>query len=340
MRVMIMAAGIGTRLRPVTDLVPKPMAPIVNRPALYHILRLLGRHGLREVVINLHHLPEAITGYFGNGAAMGMGITYSFEPELLGTAGGVKNNAGYLGGDTFLVMSGDALTDIDLTGLIAAHHRMGSIATLAVKEVADPSLYGVVVADDDGRVVAFQEKPTRDEARSRLCNCGIYVFEPAILAHIPAGEFDDFGKRLFPDLLKQGVPFHAHAVEGYWSDVGNLREYIRGNADAMAGRVDVEIPGSEIRPGVWVGDGVHIPSSARIEPPVVIGEGCEIGDDVVIEGPTVIGDGCVVGSEAHVARALILQHSRILPGALVVDGITGQRVKASGGEAQPGGPER
>jgi mannose-1-phosphate guanylyltransferase len=333
MRVMIMAAGIGTRLRPVTDFIPKPMAPIVNRPTLYHILYLLQRHGLREVVINLHHLPDVITDYFGDGSRIGMDIHYSFESELLGTAGGVKNNADFLGDGTFLVMSGDALTDIDLTGLILAHRRVGSIATMAVKEVPDPSLYGVVVADDTGRVVGFQEKPTREEARSRLCNCGIYVLEPEILSHIPAGRFDDFGKRLLPDLLSQGVSFHAHTVSGYWSDVGNLREYIRGNADAMARRVDVEIPGTEIRPGVWLDDGARLAPSVRIEPPVVVGANCDVGENVVIVGPTVIGDGCSVGPGAHLARALILPHSRLLPGSLVVDGITGQRGVATAPQA-------
>jgi NDP-sugar pyrophosphorylase family protein len=325
MRVMIMAAGIGTRLRPLTDLVPKPMAPIVNKPALYHILRLLDRHGLRDVIINLHHLPDVITGYFGDGTSMGMDIKYSFEPELLGTAGGVKNNASFLESDTFLVVSGDALTDIDLTGLVAAHRRRGSIATIAVKEVTDPSLYGVVVADDEGRVVGFQEKPTLEEARSRLCNCGIYVFEPEIMSHINSGGFDDFGRRVFPDLLRERVPFHAHTVGGYWSDVGNLHEYIRGNGDALAGRVEVEIPGREVRPGLWVEDGATIASSARIEPPVAIGEGCRIGEDAVIEGPCVVGDGCVLEARAHVVRTLVLEQSHISPGVLVVDGIIGQR---------------
>jgi NDP-sugar pyrophosphorylase family protein len=333
MRVMIMAAGIGTRLRPLTDLVPKPMAPIVNRPALYHILHLLHRHGLREVVINLHHLPEAITGYFGDGSALGMHVEYSFEPELLGTAGGVKNNAAFLGDGTFLVVSGDALTDIDLTGLIAAHHRNGSIATMAVKEVADPSLFGVVVADDEGKVVGFQEKPTLEEARSRLCNCGIYVFEPEILAHILPGQFDDFGRRVFPDLLREHVPFHAHTISSYWSDVGNLHEYIRGNGDALAGRVEVEIPGTEIRPGLWVEDGSEIAPAARIEPPVAIGRGCRIGEGAVIDGPCVIGDGCVVGADAHVTRTLVLQGVHIAPGAMVVDGIVGQRLGVPGSES-------
>jgi NDP-sugar pyrophosphorylase family protein len=322
---MIMAAGIGTRLRPVTDLVPKPMVPIANRPALYHILRLLRLHGLREVIINLHHLPETITSYFGDGSEMGMDISYSLEPELLGTAGGVKSNAGFLGAGTFLVLSGDALTDIDLTGLIAAHRRHGSIATMAVKEVADPSLYGVVVADDADRVVGFQEKPTREEARSRLCNCGLYAFEPEILSHIPPAQFDDFGRRVFPDLLRERVPFHAHTIGGYWSDVGNLHEFVRGNADALAGRVEVEIPGTEVRPGLWIESGSEVPSSVCIEPPVLIGKRCRIGEDAVIEGPAVIGDDCVVGAGAHVARALVLERSHVLPGSLVVDGVLGQR---------------
>jgi NDP-sugar pyrophosphorylase family protein len=326
---MIMAAGVGTRLRPVTDLWPKPMVPIVNRPALYHILGLLRRHGFREVVINLHHLPEVIRGYFGDGRQLGMEIAYSFEPELLGTAGGVKNNADFLGGDTFLVMSGDALTDIDLTGLVAQHRRTGSLATLAVTEVADPSLYGVVVADDDGRVVGFQEKPTREEARSRLCNCGIYIFEPDILSQIPEGQFDDFGKRLFPDLLRAAVPFHAHTARGYWSDVGNLREYIRGNADALAGRVEVEVPGTEIRPGVWVEDS-DLPTSVSIEPPVAIGDSCRIGEGVVLDGPTVVGEGSVLGRGVRVSRALLLPGSEVCAGGLVVDGVLGRQPEPVG----------
>lgn len=330
MRAMIMAAGKGTRLRPITDLVPKPMAPIVNRPALYHILRLLERHGIREVIINLHHLPDAITGYFGDGAWMDMSITYSFEEELLGTAGGVKNNEAFLGGDTFLVVSGDALTDLDLTGLIAAHHRRRSVATLAVKEVADPSLYGVVVADDDDRVLGFQEKPSRDEARSRLCNCGIYVFEPEIFSHILPAQFDDFGRRVFPDLLRQRVPFHLWAGGGYWSDVGNLGEYIRGNQDALLGRVEVEIPGREVRPGVWIDEGSSVAASVSFESPVVIGSGCHLEDDVVIEGPAVLGEGCVVGKGAHIVRGLVLPGSRVVPGSLLVEGVMGQRVGAGG----------
>jgi mannose-1-phosphate guanylyltransferase len=325
MRVMVMAAGKGTRLRPVTDLLPKPMAPVANRPVLYHILRLLKRHGFSEVVLNLHHMPEVITDYLGDGSAVGLDVRYSYEPELLGTAGGVKKNEDFLGVDTFLVMSGDALTDIDLTQLVAAHHRNGSIATLAVKEVDDPSLYGVVVTDDDDRVIGFQEKPSREEARSRLCNCGIYVFEPEILSLIPAGEFDDFGSRLFPDLLRQHVAFHAHTCDGYWSDVGNLSEFSRGNADALTGKVKVDLLGEEVRPGVWVDEDVSISPSVRIEPPVLIGRGCSLGEGVVIEGPAALGEHTVVGAEAHIVRAVVLPQSQVPAGSVIVEGIVGQK---------------
>jgi NDP-sugar pyrophosphorylase family protein len=271
-----------------------------------------------------------ITGYFGDGAWMGLKIEYSFEPELLGTAGGVRSNESFLAGGTFLVVSGDALTDLDLTGLVAAHRRHHSVATLAVKEVTDPSLFGVVVADDDDRILGFQEKPSREEARSRLCNCGIYVFEPEIFRHMKTvGEFDDFGSRVFPSLLAGRVPFHIWEGSGYWSDVGNLGEYIRGNADALTGRVAVEIPGREIRPGVWVDRDTSIADSVRLEPPVVVGSGCTLAEDVVLEGPTVIGDGTEIGAQAYVVRGLVLPRSQVAPGSLLVQGVMGRRIGAS-----------
>lgn len=325
MRAMVMAAGKGTRLRPVTELLPKPMAPVANRPVVRHILRLLKRHGISEVVLNLHHLPDVITEYLGDGSDAGLDIRYSFEPQLLGTAGGVKKNEDFLGTGTFLIMSGDALTDFDLTALVAAHRRNGSIATIAVKQVADPSLYGVLVTNDEGRVVGFQEKPPREEARSNLCNCGIYVFEPELLSLIPAGLFDDFGSRLFPDMLRQGVPFHIHESAGYWSDVGNLGEFFRGNADALTGKVRVELPGEEVRPGVWVDEGACVAASANIEGPVVIGRDCVIEEDASIEGPAVLGDRSAIRAGAQVVRAVVLADSCVPSGAVIVEGILGQK---------------
>ena len=186
-------------------------------------------------------------------------------------------------------MSGDALTDVDLTALISAHKATGALATLAVKEVADPSLYGVVVTDTEGRIAGFQEKPSREQASSHLCDCGIYVFEPAVLDHIPAGSFYDFGSRLFPELLAAGA-YDAHTVSGYWNDVGNLVEYRRGNFDALAGRVRIEVPGRETEPGVWIGERSFVARTATLRAPVLIGSDCRIEENVVLEGPLVIGD--------------------------------------------------
>ena len=304
MRAMIMAAGLGTRLWPLTGLVSKPMAPILNRPALYHILRLLQRHGIDRVIINLHHFPDGVMSYFGGGASLGMDIEYSVEEELLGTAGGVKNNESFLGGETFLVVSGDALTDIDLTALIATHRATGGLATLAVKQVADPSLYGVVVAGPDGRVDGFQEKPSRDKALSHLCNCGIYVFEPAVLDRIPAGAFYDFGSGLFPELVASREPIFAHRVNEYWNDVGSLVEYRRGNFDALAGRVRIEIPGREERLGLWVGERSSLARNVRVTGPVLIGSDCRIEEDVVLTGPLVIGDHSLIERRSRLTSAI------------------------------------
>lgn len=324
MRCMIMAAGLGTRLRPLTDLIPKPMATILNRPVLYHILKLLKMHGVEEVVINLHHFPESVTSYFGDGTGLGMAIRYSVEQELLGTAGGVKNNEEFLSGDTFLVVSGDALTDVDLTALIAGHRSRGGIATLAVKEVEDPSQYGVVLTDSTGRVRGFQEKPSAREALSRMCNCGIYVFEPAIFNYIPPNAFYDFGRQVFADLLKVGRPFYAQEADGYWNDVGSLEEYRRGSYDALLGRVRVEIPGREAAPSVWLGRQACVDPSVRVKPPVLVGDGCRVGESVVLEGPVIVGDHCIVEPGASLSAAIVAGGSSVGAESVVAGAIIGR----------------
>ncbi|HZJ40424.1 MAG TPA: nucleotidyltransferase family protein, partial [Demequina sp.] len=201
---------------PLTGSLPKPMVPIAGRPALGHVLDLLRRHGVTEVAINLHHFPDAIRDYFGDGSQMGMSIHWAYEEELLGTAGGVKNNQWFLEGDAFLVMSGDSLTDVDLAEVIAAHRSTGGIATLVTKRVDDTSQYGVVVVDDERRILGFQEKPAPEEALSDLCNCGIYLFEPSIFEHIPADTFYDFGRRVFKDLLAKDLPSYTHVTSDHW----------------------------------------------------------------------------------------------------------------------------
>jgi homoserine kinase len=238
MKAMVMAAGLGTRLRPLTYEVPKPMVPVANRPVLEHILRLVRGHGFNEVIANLHWFPETIRGRFGDGSDLGLALSYSHEDELLGTAGGVRNVREFLtegGDDSFLVMAGDALTDIDLAALARTHAEHGGVATMAVKKVPNVSEFGVVIVGDDGRVQGFQEKPDPAEALSDLANCMIYMLRPDVFDYFPDPPVIDFALDVFPALLEHDVPFHAHEIGDYWNDVGSVPEYLRGNLDALEG---------------------------------------------------------------------------------------------------------
>jgi mannose-1-phosphate guanylyltransferase / phosphomannomutase len=293
-RAYLMAAGLGTRLYPLTGLTSKPMVPILNRPVMEHLLHLLRRHGVTDIAANLHYHPDRIRSYFGDGAEFGVELRYNLEEHLLGTAGGADAFREFLSASTFLVMSGDGLTDIDLSAFLAAHRASGGLATMAVKEVDDPSLYGVVVHDDDMRVVGFQEKPPREEALSTLCNCGIYAFEPQIFDLIEPRTFTDWAKDVFPALLERGLPFHCWELEGYWNDVGNIEQYRLSNFDALLGRVKLDVPGREIAPHVWVGQGTEIEAGVHFEAPILLGAGCLIEADAELIGPLIIGDGCVV----------------------------------------------
>ncbi|MBE0430063.1 MAG: NDP-sugar synthase [Thermoleophilia bacterium] len=324
MKAMVLAAGLGTRLMPLTGSISKPMAPIVNRPVLYHILRLIKQHGYHEAVANLHYHPHAITNYFGRGQRVGIDLRYSLEPELMGTAGGVKCVQRYLEDDTFLVISGDALTDMDLTRLLAQHREAGGIATLALKQVDDPSRFGVVVRDKDGRILGFQEKPAPGEELSNLCNCGIYVFEPAIFDYIPKDTFYDFGKQLFRDFISKDIPFFGFEIDGYWNDVGSLEQYRIGNFDALTGKVNVEIPGKEISPGIYVGEGTTIADSATLRPPILLGDHCRVGENASLTGPLVIGDHSVIEGDAALEGVIKWRATQTGAGAKVLGGIIGR----------------
>jgi NDP-sugar pyrophosphorylase family protein len=320
---MVLAAGLGTRLRPLTGAISKPMAPIVNRPVMYHILRLLKRHGINEAVANLHYHPHAITNYFGKGQKLDIDLRYSLEAELLGTAGGVKKVQKFIGDGTFIVISGDALTDIDLGGLLEKHRAAGGIATLALKKVDDASKFGVVILDRDDRILGFQEKPEPGEELSHLCNCGIYIFEPAIFDHIPKDTFYDFGKQVFPDLVSRNIPFHGFEIDGYWNDVGSLDQYRIGNFDALTGKVDVEVPGEEVEPGIFVGEGTEIAGSAVLKPPILLGSGCVVGEDVNLTGPLVVGDKSVIEQGATLEGVIKWEAAQTGSGAKVLGGIIG-----------------
>jgi mannose-1-phosphate guanylyltransferase len=327
MRAMVMAAGLGTRLRPLTDFLPKPMMPIANRPVLEHLLRLLHRHDVHEVGINLHAEPETIQRYVGDGSALGMSVRWSHEPELLGTAGGTKKLEDLWAGETILVTSGDGLHDIDVTALLGHHRRTNALATLAVKPVSDPSSYGVVILDRDTRVRGFQEKPTRDEARSDLANCGVYVIEPELLERIPPDTFVDFGRDVWPSLVAAGEPIYAHTTMAYWNDVGDLDALRNGILDAVLGNVRVELAGEELAPGIWAEDGCRVNAAAQVDAPVVLGRNVVVEEGAQIRGPAAIGADSHVGRDAAIRRAVLLPGSVVPDEGLAVAGIFGDASK-------------
>jgi mannose-1-phosphate guanylyltransferase len=321
MKAMVMAAGLGTRLRPLTYEASKPMVPVANRPVMEHILALLHRHGFDEVIANLHWFPDTIRGRFGDGSELGVELTYSHEDELLGTAGGVRNVAEFFGEDPFLVMAADALTDIDLKDLRAAHDANEGVATLAVKRVPNVSEFGVVITGSDGRIQGFQEKPNRAEALSDLASCMIYVLDREVFDYFPDQPVIDFALDVFPALLENDVPFHVHETESYWNDVGSLPEYLQGNLDAVEGVVDVELAGELVDPEG--GEEAVERGDPGVDGRVLAAEGCEIGAGVRLDGPLVLGEGCAIGAGARVKESVVLPGANIPAGALVASAVYG-----------------
>ena len=317
MRAMVLAAGLGTRLRPLTYEITKPMVPVLDRPVMAHILDLLDRHSFEETIANLHYFPDSIREHFGER------VTYRFEPELLGTAGGVRACAEFFGEDPFLVISGDALTDIDLTALAARHRQTGGIATLAVKKVPDTREFGVVLHDREGRITGFQEKPRPDEALSDLGNCGIYVFSPEIFDYFPERPFVDWAQDVFPTLLENDVPFYIHEVREYWNDVGSLGELRQGTFDALGGELRLEVEGEEVAPGVVVSDGRALPEDAEVEGPVWIGADVRIGSGVRLMGPVVLGDGATVGDRAQLRETIVFPGTQVADESILIGAISG-----------------
>ena len=322
MRAMVLAAGLGTRLRPLTYEIPKPMVPVLDRPVMEHILDLLDRHSFKEVIANLHYFPDTIREHFGDR------IEYRYEPELLGTAGGVRGCKDFFGDEAFLIISGDALTDIDLGALTARHRQTGGIATLAVKRVADTSEFGVVLHDSEGRITGFQEKPIPEEALSDLGNCGIYVFDPKIFDYFPERPFADWAQDVFPTLLENDVPFHIHEVHEYWNDVGSLSELQEGTFDALRGELRLEMGGEEVSPGVIVAGGEPgSPSPLRedteIEGPAWIGPDVALGTRVRLMGPIVLGPGAIIGDGSQLRNSIVFGGTEIAPESILIGAITG-----------------
>jgi mannose-1-phosphate guanylyltransferase / phosphomannomutase len=305
MRAVLMAGGSGTRLRPLTCDLPKPMVPILNRPIAEHIINLLKRHQITEVVATLHYLPDVMRDYFQDGSDFGVQMTYAVEEDQpLGTAGCVKNIAELLD-DTFLVISGDSITDFDLSAAIEFHKSRNSKATLVLTRVPNPIEFGVVITDEQMRIRRFLEKPSTSEIFSDTVNTGTYILEPSVLDYLPVNEESDFSKDLFPLLLEKDEPMYGYIAEGYWCDVGHLDAYRESQYDALQHMVKLDDAYPQQKPGLWVGQNTYIDPTARIETPVVIGSNCRIGPRVTIEAGTVIGDNVTVGADADLKRPIL-----------------------------------
>jgi mannose-1-phosphate guanylyltransferase/mannose-1-phosphate guanylyltransferase/phosphomannomutase len=331
---MVLAAGLGTRLRPITRSVPKPMVPVLNRPVMEHILLLLSRQGFTEVVANLHWFPEVIKSHFGDGSRCGVGLEYSMERQLLGTAGGVRRAESMLG-DSFLVISGDALTDIDLEEMRKFHESHDGVATLATRRVFDTSEFGVVITGEDGRIQGFQEKPEPEEALSDLANCGIYMFDREVFDFFPdpgassiaspddPDEFADWATDVFPAMLAADIPFYSHEVDAYWNDIGTIPELLQGSFDGLTGKVRLDIGLPEVAPSVWAPAGTDL-SAFSVEGPVLIGEGASIGPGASLEGPLVVGRRAEVGPDSVLRHGLLLDDSALPAGSYLVGGLLGR----------------
>ncbi|MEX0270077.1 sugar phosphate nucleotidyltransferase [Leptolyngbyaceae cyanobacterium UHCC 1019] len=351
MRAVLMAGGSGTRLRPLTCDLPKPMVPILNRPIAEHIINLLKRHGINEVITTLHYLPDVMRDYFQDGSDFGVQMTYAVEEDQpLGTAGCVKNIAELLD-DTFLVISGDSITDFDLKDAIAFHKAHRSQATLILTRVPNPLEFGVVITDENYRICRFLEKPSSSEIFSDTVNTGIYILEPEVLKYLPENHESDFSKDLFPLMLQEGEPMFGYIADGYWCDVGHLDAYREAQYDGLFRKVKLDFAYEERMPGVWIGQNTYLDPTAQIEAPAMIGSNCRIGARVLIEGGTVIGDnvtvgaeanlkrpivwnGAIVGEEAHLRACVIARGTRVDRRAHVLEGAVVGPLSSIGEEAQ------
>lgn len=334
MKAMILAAGKGTRVRPITYSIPKPMIPILEKPVMEFLVELLRQHGFDQIMVNVSHLAKEIEDYFRDGQRFGVQIAYSFEGridegeligEAMGSAGGMKRVQDFnpFFDDTFVVLCGDALIDLDLTEAVKWHKEKGAIATVVMKSVPrdEVSSYGVVVTDENGKIKAFQEKPSIEEALSTDINTGIYIFEPEILNYVPSGIEYDIGSQLFPHLVKIGAPFYGVSMDFQWVDIGKVPDYWRAIRCVLLGEVkNVSIPGKQVLPGVYSGINVAVNwDKVEIQGPVYIGGMTRIEDGAKIIGPSMIGPNCWVCGGATVENSVIFQHSRLGPGVRLVD---------------------
>ena len=326
-----MAGGEGTRLRPLTSNQPKPMVSLCGKPCMEYIVELLKKHGFDETVVTLMFLPKVIRDYFGDGSALGVSMQYSVEQAPAGTAGSVKLAEDHLRDDTFIVISGDALTDFDLSEIVAFHKQRGAMVTIALKRVENPLEFGVVVANDEGRIERFLEKPTWGQVFSDTVNTGIYVLEPEVFDHIPADEPFDFSQDLFPKLFEMGAPLYGYVAEGYWQDIGSLPQYLTANCDLLDGKVEASIPGIELQHRIFVGESINLDSIENISGPAYIGNYAKIADTASIGKYTVLGNNVVVKDHAETRHSVIGSNTYIGASAKVLGAILGKNCDVKAG---------
>ncbi len=314
MKAMILAAGVGSRLDPLTRAIPKPMVPIVNRPVIEHIVHDLKKHGFTEIRINLHYLGDVIQAYLGDGSRFGVQLSYAQEDKLWGDAGSVKRSQEFFGGETFMVVGGDDISDINLSEVVAFHKAKNAASTITLTPVEDPSQFGIVITEEDGRITRFLEKPKGGDVFSNTANTGVYLFEPAVFDLIPADTFYGFGNNVFPQLLAEGKPLYGFLSHAFWKDVGNLQVYRQTNFDALGGKVALDFPMPQVRPGVWIGGGSQIDPSVEIIPPVAIGSGVSVKAGATLGENTILGDGSVVEANATLRETILWEGARVSAG--------------------------
>ncbi|NPV53389.1 MAG: NDP-sugar synthase [Firmicutes bacterium] len=335
MKALLLAGGLGTRLHPLTYNLPKPMVPVANRPWLEHLLGLLKRHNISEVICSLCYRPEIIMNYFGDGSAFGIRMQYVVEKTPLGTGGAIRF-AEHLLDDTFLVFNADIVTDLDLTSVVNFHKQNKARVTIALTWVDDPTAYGAVEMDRNGRILKFIEKPSKDQITTNFVNAGVYVFEPDILERIPRGRPVSLEREVYPSLLDEGVPVYGYGSRFYWMDLGTHKRYLALHADIFQGKLNLEIQGKRNNAGtatgiatandnpgggaislgdqrdqVIIGREAHVHPTSRIHGPVIIGDRCVVNAGAVVGPMTVLGPGVVVGEGTHVRNSVIWAGTRI-----------------------------
>src|SRR5438034_8693937 len=322
MKAVILAGGEGTRLRPLTSNQPKPMMPIANAPMMEHIVRLLASHGFDDIVVTVAFLANHIRNYFGDGSEFGVRMRYATEESPLGTAGSVRNAMDELD-ETFLVVAGDALTDVDLGGVMKAHRAADAFASIALKRVENPLEFGIVITRPDGTIERFLEKPTWGEVFSDNVNTGVYVLDPEIFDFIGEG-VADFSADVFPRLLTEQKPLYGFVADGYWEDVGNLDAYLRAHQDVLDRKVDIDVPGFRLSEGVWLGEGTEVSPDARVEGPAIIGDYSRVEAGAHLGAYTVLGANVMVRSEAYLERTIVLDNAYLGEGVRLRGSVIGR----------------